>query len=205
MPRDHLDPDLVAALNQCTRRTTLNITLGDGTPLRVATGDVEFDDVIYLGKLAPVDELNLELSRTTEAINLKISNLTKVLGQSLINTPNILNDMRATLGCYFKNLQTLEEWHDVKMVGKIETGDIDGDWIPIFFKSLTSASIYNGKTVASVFPESELPAGMVVTPPLPTYDDLSNFPTTDLIDERNYSFQNEELYGRYYLPDMQVY
>lgn len=209
MPRDYLDSALIADLKNLTRRTTLAITLGDGATLRFATGDVYVDGVFYSGKLAPVDELNLELTRTSETINLQITNIKKVLGQNLINTPNVLNNTKGILGCYFKNLQTGAEWHDVKLPGIIEIGDIDNDWIPVFFKSKTAATKYYGKTIGSCFPDAEVPvAAAAAPPPAPVYDDLSNINPTGGIagmDERYYSYENRQYYGRYNLPQMNLF
>lgn len=201
MPRDYLDPELIESFGETRRATTLLITLGDGTPLRLATADIgSIGGFAYLGKLQPVDALNLELSRAAEGINLKIRDSDNALGQNLINTPNVLDNTKAVLGVHFKVLETGDDWHDVKIRGRITVGDIEDGWIPLFFKSETAAAKYNGKTIASVFPNTEIPVTSVSAAPLPVYDDLSNYPTKELIDERVYSFENAKIFGRYYLP-----
>ena len=57
-----LDTAHEAALERCSRLTTLSITLGNATVLRLATGECTVNSVAYQAKLAPLDALNLELT-----------------------------------------------------------------------------------------------------------------------------------------------
>ena len=204
MPREYLDTNLLAVISNCRHAIWLKITLGDGTILRVATEEI--DDIggfPYLKKLAPVDALNLELTRAVEGINLKIRDRTLVLGQSLINTPNILDNTSAMLGSHFKLLETGQEWSDEKIRGKITVGDIEEGYIPLIFKSLGASAVYNGKTISSIFPESEIPVTTnTEISRYPVYDDLSNYPNDPTINERIYDYNQRDIYGRHVLPEM---
>lgn len=204
MPREYLDPNLLAVISQCRHALWLKITLGDGTILRVATEEIaDIGGFPYLKKLAPVDPLNLELTRAVEGINLKIRDRTNALQQNLINTPNVLDNTRAVYGVHWKLLETGQEWYDEKIPGKITVGDMEGGWIPLFFKSLSSASVHNGTTIASIFPDSEVPVTTnTETPRYPVYDDLSNYPANPAINERIYRTEERQIYGRYTLPEM---
>ena len=198
MARD-LNQNLVAALSRCTRRSTLTVTLGDGTVLNFATAEIEFGDTLYLGKLAPVDALNLELTTATEGVNLRVSNITLDLGRNLINTPDVLSGTNAVFGVYFFDPDTGNEFHDPKIAGEIEVGDIDGDWINLFFKSKVHAARYTGVQIAAAFPFQADPE---IAPIPAQFNDIENVPQSaggmgnrlsPLFDD----FNN----GRHYLPD----
>ena len=157
MPRN-LAPNHQTALEQKkqpTRRTTLVITLGDGTILPYSTGTYSHSGINYLGKIAPTDALNLEDTPADEGLNLKISNVPLTLGQDLINNKAKLDGTYAELGCYFRG--SSGEWHDKKLPGRIESGDIDAPWINVFFQSLGKKAYY-GKTIADMFPDEQIPA-----------------------------------------------
>lgn len=193
-----LEPELEEALVNCHRRTTIQIKLGDDSTLNLSTGDCEVGELTFLGKLAPVDALNLELRKTVEGITLKISNVTKVLGQTLINTPNILDGLTAILGCYFED-QEGNKWHDEKMEGEIQVGQIDGDWINIFFISKPDAVIYGGIVIADAFPDSEIPdEELPATNANQVYNDLE--PASGAISRKD-EWMNE----KYYLPQISEY
>ncbi len=189
----------MAALGRCTRRSTLSIVLGDGTPLHFATAEIEFGDTLYLGKLAPVDALNLELTTATEGVNLRVSNITLDLGRNLMNTPDVLSGTNAVFGVYFFDPDTGNEWHDEKIAGEIEVGDIDGDWINLFFKSKVHAVQYTGVSIAAAFPYQADPE---IAPVPPVINDIENVPRAagglgDRLSPLFDDFQN----GRHYLPD----
>lgn len=209
MGRNHLSQSLKDALGTAGHFTTLSIILGDGNALRLATIDIpNLGGFPYLGRLAPVDALNLELTRATEGISLRISNVKKTLGQNLINTPNVLNSLTAILGVYFRqyddNENIIGTWHDIKLSGLIEVGDIENEFIPIFFKSKASKR-YNGKTVMSCFPNSTLAVQTPPAPPQPVYDDLQNSGGGIVgsgNDSRYFDYSHREYYSRYYLPEL---
>lgn len=170
MGRDYLTTAQKNALSSATRRTTLVVTLGDGTVLNLATADIDFGGVTYSAKLAPVDGLNLELTAAVEGIELKISNITLSLGRNLINTPDILSGTAAVLGTYFFDERTGEEWHDAKVAGEIAVGGIDGDWVNVFFTSKVDAVEYGGVSIASLFPDTQIPVSPAVQP---IYNDIN--------------------------------
>lgn len=158
MSRDYLTSEQIAVLGRAHRRTVIAITLNDGTPLKFSTADTELSDDFYLGKLAPIDALNLELTAAVEGIDLKISNEYEQIGQNLINAPDIISGTSAVLGAYFYDELTNQEWIDPKITGEIVVGDIDGDWVNIFFTSKIDSVEYAGVSVASAFPDSQIAA-----------------------------------------------
>lgn len=201
MPRDHLETELEDAIDGCHRRTTIQIILGDDSTLNLSTGDCEVGELTFLGKLAPVDALNLELTSAFEGISLQISNVGKTLGQTLINTPDILSGTKAILGCYFEDPQTGDKWHDEKMDGEIEVGDIDGDWINIFFKSKPDAAVYGGIVIADAFPESAIPDEEL---PDVTVNQIYNDINPSNVERKN-GLRDEWQTEKYYLPEISTY
>ena len=152
---------LINVLPIATRRSTLKIILGDDTELYFSTGTYSHGGVNWVGKLAPVDALNLETTAATEGVEIRISNVTLTLGQDLINNKDKLDGAYAMLGCYFRDASG--EWHDEKIPGILETGDIDANWIPVFFKSIAEKRYY-GPTIADLFPEEQIPAAEMPEP-----------------------------------------
>lgn len=204
MARDYLTQSQKDALGRATRRTTLFITLGDGTPLYFSTADTNVAGVAYLGKLAPIDALNLELTAAVEGIALKISNITLALGQNLINTPDLLSGTTAVLGVYFYDAGTGLEWTDEKITGEIAVGDIDDNWVNVFFASKVDAVEYGGVSIAALFPDSAIPASALPAPPAPVFNDIDNRLRGGggggLISPFGDDFQNTD---RYVLPEFQ--
>lgn len=206
MPRE-LETEHEAALDTAGRRSTLKITLGDGTELYFSTADTEFDDIVYLGKLAPVDDLNLDATQATEGSNLKISNITLSLGQNLINTPDVLSGTKAVFGTYFHDEETDGEWHDVKLKGKITVNGIDGDWIELLFESTVSSTIHNGVTIASLFPDAQIPTKQLPQQTndsggglQPIYNDIDNIQNSKLARQLSPLTDDMQFGGRYFLP-----
>lgn len=192
-----LTEDQENVLDSARRRTTLQATLGDSTELRLATAEIEIGEDVYAAKLAPVDALNLELTGADEGMNLRISNVSLSLGQSLINTPDALDGTSAMLGCYFYDPETEETWHDEKLPGFLETGDIDGDAVAVFFQSM-GAKVYYGVSIASLFPDSEIPLEEIPPPaptPIPT---LPGLPTRGGGGRLRLPILED---GRHFLPD----
>ena len=193
-----LDVAHEAALERCSRMTTLSITLGNGTVLRLATGECTVNSVAYQAKLAPLDALNLELTNAFEGINLQIEDVSFALRQTLINTVNILDGTEAVLGCFFKDFTTGNTWHDEKIVGEVELGQIEGNFINVFFKAKTDAAIYGGINIADVFKESDVPdAEIPVISEPPIYNDISIGINDGISDDYN-DWRKE----RYYVPLM---
>lgn len=202
-----LDPAHLSNLTKCTRRTTLQITFGGGVQMNLATSDIEFGNLVFLGKLSADSELNLDALDSSDAVALKISNVALNLGQTLINTADILSGTDAVLGCYFKNLQTGAEWHDVKLTGKITVGKITRRWINILFESITSAIVYEGQSIAELFPDAEIPTSEVptaTTAPMPAYNDIENVPDSAAMRKLSPFMEDNQYGGRYYLPDFQL-
>ncbi len=210
MARDYLTQPQKDVLGRAARRETLVVTLGDGTMLYFSTGDTNSGGVTYLGKLAPVGALNLELTAAVEGIDLKISNITLAFGRNLINTPDILSGTTAVLGAYFYDADTGTQWHDDKITGEIIVGDIDGDWVNVFFTSKVDAAEYGGVSVVSFFPDSAVPLAAQPKPEEPVYNDIDNRPTrggggggggdhklSPLLDD----YQNK---GRYAMPEFDL-
>ena len=177
------------SLPRAARQTTLSITLSNNSQLNLSTAEVEINGVTYLGKLAPVDALNLENSLTTEGINLQITNNSWLLGQELINSSYMLTGARAFLGCYFRVIETGFEWHDVKMQGRIQFKPVNKDWVNIFFLSELDAAQYTGFTIFSAFPEpADLTEPMPPVLPSSGVNDIQNIPnyTPDVLDTKNF-------------------
>lgn len=200
MPRDHLEEELEDVIHRCHPQTTVQIVLGDDSTLNLSSGDCAVGELTFLGKLAPVDALNLELSSAFEGINLRITNVGKTLGQTLINTPDILSGTKAILGSYFEDPLTGDKWHDEKMEGEIEVGDIDGDWINIFFKSKPDAAVYGGILIADAFPESAIPDEEL---PTVTVNQVYNDINPSIVERKN-GLMDEWQKEKYYLPQMNL-
>lgn len=199
-----LDPTHKSQLTKLTRRTTLQITFGGGVPMNLATADIEFGDLIFLGELSADSELNLDATEASDAVQLKISNAKLTLGQTIINTEDILSGTDAILGCYFKNTQTGAEWHDVKLHGKITVGKTTRKWINITFESITSAVVWEGQSIAELFPNSEIPTNEMptaTTAPLPAFNDLENVQDSQIMRQISPFLGDNQYGGRYYLPD----
>ena len=198
MSRDHLTQAQRDALGYAKRATAIRITLGDGTILRFSTGAYDVAGETYLAKLAPVDALNLELTSATEGVELKIANLTLALGQNLINTPDLISGTSAVLQAYFYDAKNNLTWLDDKIAGEIQIGEIDADWVKIFFIAKPDATLYDGVAVAEKFPEEAVPAAArPVEPPAPINDILERRDGSDLR-------WGDALIGRgrYVLPDL---
>lgn len=176
MARDYLTQTQKDVLGRATRRITLAVTLGNNAVLNFSTSDTNFGGIPYLGKLAPVDALNLELTAAVEGIDLKISNISLAFGRNLINTPDILSGTTAVLGAYFFDAETGIEFADDKITGEIVVGDIDGDWVHVFFTSKVDAVEYGGVSIVSLFPDSAIPAAALPVPGNPIYNDIDNPP-----------------------------
>lgn len=201
MPR-LLTDEQESVLGTAGRRTTLEITLGDGTPLLFSTTQTDIDDKSFLGKLQVDGELNLDAGAGADVVNLKISAVYPELRQNLINSTDVLSNASAILGTYFEGEGV--EFLDEKLQGKITVGEINGNWISISFESTVSSKIYNGVTISLLFPDSEIPATELpppaTVPPAPVYDDTVNVPIggvgriiAPILDDRQYA-------NREYLP-----
>jgi hypothetical protein len=161
--------NLTSVLSKASRRTALQLILGNNSTVYYSTGEFTYNNVKYEGKLQVSDALNLEATDADEGVNLKITNTTKTLGQFLINGQNILDGTVAFLQCYFYDMDSHTAWLDTKLHGFIEVGDIDENWVNVFFQSL-GAKIYHGKTIAELFPDAQIPAAEkpLISPTVPS-------------------------------------
>lgn len=152
-----LPNNLTGILGSAGRRTALELTLGNNSKVYYSTGEFTYNNIKYEGKLEVSDALNLEATDADEGINLRITNTAKTLGQWLINGQNILDGTVAVLKCYFYDSDSNISYLDTKLPGFIEVGDIDENWVNVFFQSL-GAKTYHGKTIAELFPDEKIPA-----------------------------------------------
>jgi hypothetical protein len=171
--------NLTAALSKASRRTALELTLGNNSKVYYSTGEFTYNSVKYEGKLETTDALNLEATDADEGVNLRITNTAKTLGQWLINGQNILDGTVAVLKCYFHDSDSNISYLDTKLPGFIDVGDIDENWINIFFQSL-GAKVYQGKTIAELFPDAQIPAAEkpLISPTVPSGGIAPGLPST---------------------------
>ena len=161
-----LNSNLAKKLDSVSRRTALTLTLGNGSNVYYSTSEFIHNGIKYEGKLSIDDGLNLEASEADEGLNFRITNTARSLGQWMINNQNVLDGTAGMLSCYFYDQPSAAGWLDHKLPGFIHVGDIDQDWIHAFFQSL-GAKQYFGKTIAELFPDSQIPADEKPKPPSP--------------------------------------
>jgi hypothetical protein len=145
--------------------TAIILTLGDGTVLRFATGNIQVGTDLYLGELAENDPLKMSLQPAQDGCTLKVQNVDKVFGQTLTSISNALDGATAMLGLAFKDKDSGNTWFDPKMPGDIIAGEINETEVQLNFVGDIYAAQVVGETIASVFPYQTPPSALVISDP----------------------------------------
>jgi hypothetical protein len=144
--------------------TAVIITLGildeDDEPivLRLATGERQVGDDLFLGKLRENDPLKLSLLPAQDGCTLKVDNTDMLFGQQLTSASEALDGATAILGLIIVDKDTGDAWFDPKMPGDIIGGQVDEIEVPLNFIGEIYAAQVIGETDASVFPYQSTPA-----------------------------------------------
>lgn len=202
-----LEPRLEATLGTGENAVTaLRITLGDGTPLLIATSEFTLGDETFLGVMEISDSYNMELTAAEDAMNFQLTNIELDLGRFLINTPDVLSGTEAMLCVYIRNTDTGEEWLEEKSPGEIRiTGEMNGEVIPLKFVSDLDSGVYFGETLGKLFPDAEN-AVQITIPPV---NDVFNSSPAEIYSpgynpDGNFFSPMRWKYDQYVLPEMNL-
>lgn len=161
MARDLL-PQLTALLagGHCRSHTTLDVTLGDGSELRLATAEVQVGTILYQAQLVETGALKMSLLQSVDRVAVSIQNVDKVMGQVITGVEEALNGARASLGIVFINTDTGAVYYDERMPGEIVGAALDETVDPpvVSFSvvsDIDAAPDIVGMTVSEAFPVRE--------------------------------------------------
>lgn len=179
MPRT-LETELQTLIDSghCEEHTTLVLTLGDATVLRLATAELLIDGHTFAGVLGESDALSMSLTRATDRASLKVQNVDTLLGQQLLGTADALEGATAMLGMAFIS-DDVTVYHNDKMPGDMLTGAIDENEVELRFVGEIYGAQIVGESVSVVFPY-EAPAAAL----LPNFTDPNDIPHGDPIRPR---------------------
>ncbi len=164
----YLSPPLAALLasGSCKSHDAVDVTLGDGTALHLATGRVQVGATAYEPDIEEVDPLQLSLGQAVDKATFKVQNVDLVMGQAVTGASNPMDGAEAVLGMIFIDEETNAVYYDERMHGEIVGAQTTEKNVQFNVISDISAAQIGGRLISDVFPYRDVPPA-VPTPVAP--------------------------------------